>query len=77
LYGFETWSLTLREEHKLRVFENRMPRRIFVYKRDEIRGEWRKLHKGGFHNMHSSPHIIRQIKSRKMGWVGCVARMGE
>jgi hypothetical protein len=66
LYGCETWSLTLREEHRLRVFENRVLRRIFGPERDELTGEWRKLHSGDFHNMYSSPDIIRQIKSRKM-----------
>jgi hypothetical protein len=59
LYGCETWSLTLREEHRLRVFENRVLRRIFGPKRDEITGEWRKLHSGEFHNLYSSPDIIR------------------
>jgi hypothetical protein len=77
LYGCETWSLTLREEHRLRVFENRVLRRIFGPKRDEVTGEHRKLHSGAFHNMHSSPDIIRQIKSRRMRWAGEMARMGE
>jgi hypothetical protein len=62
LYGCETWSLTLREEHRLRVFENRVLRGIFGTKRDEVRGEWRKLHNGELHNLYSSPDIIRQIK---------------
>jgi hypothetical protein len=61
LYGFESWSLTLKEEHRLRVFENRVLRRIFGPKRDEITGEWRKLHNGELHNLYSSPDIIRQI----------------
>jgi hypothetical protein len=77
LYGCKTWSLTLREEHRLRVFENRVLRRIFGPKRDEVMEEWRKLHSGELHNLHSSPDIIRQIKSRKMRWVGHVAHMGE
>jgi hypothetical protein len=77
LYGCETWSLTLREEHRLRVFENRVLRRIFVPKRDEVTGEWRKLHSEGLHNLYSSPDIIRQVKSRRMRWAGYVARMGE
>jgi hypothetical protein len=77
LYGCETWSLTLREEHRLRVFENRVLRRIFGPKRDEITGEWRKLHNGELHNLYLSPDIIRQIKSRRMRWAGHVARMGE
>jgi hypothetical protein len=67
----------MREEHRLRVFENRVLRGIFGPKRDEVTGEWRKLHKGELHNLYSSPDIIRQIKSRKMRWVGHVARMGE
>jgi hypothetical protein len=77
LYGCETWSLTLREEHRLRVFENRVPRRIFGRKRDEVTGEWRKSHNGELHNLYSSPDIIRQIKSRRMTWAGHVARIGE
>jgi hypothetical protein len=76
LYGCETWSLTLREEHRLRVFENRVLRRIFGLKRDEVTREWRKLHNGELHNLCSSPDIIRQIKSRRMSWAGHVARMG-
>jgi hypothetical protein len=77
LYGCETWSLTLREEHKLRVFENRVLRRIFGPKRDEATGEWRKLHNKELHDLYSSPGIIRIIKSRRMRWAGHVARMGE
>jgi hypothetical protein len=73
----ETWSLTLREEHRLRVFENRVPRKIFGPKRDEVPGEWRKLHNGELHNLYSSPNIIRQIKSSRMRWAAYVARMGE
>jgi hypothetical protein len=73
----ETWSLTLREEHRLRVFENRVLRRIFGPTRDEVTGEWRKLHNGEFHNLYSSADIIRQVKSRRMRWAGHVARMGE
>jgi hypothetical protein len=77
LYGCETWSLMLREEHKLRVFENRVLRRIFGPKRDEVTGEWRKLHSEELRNCYSSPDIIRQVKSRRMRWAGHVARMGE
>jgi hypothetical protein len=77
LYVCETWSLTLREGHRLRVFETRVLRRIFGPKRDEVTGEWRKLHNGALHNLYSSPDIIRQIKSRRMRWAGHVARMGE
>jgi hypothetical protein len=76
LYGFETWSLTLREVHRLRVFENRVVRGIFGPKRDEVKGELRKLHNEELHNLYSSPDIIRQIKSRRMRWAGHVARMG-
>jgi hypothetical protein len=77
LYGCETWSLTLREEHRLRVFENRVLRGMIGPKRDEVTGEWRKLHSGELHNLYSSPDIVRQIKSRRMRWAGHVARMGE
>jgi hypothetical protein len=77
LYGCETWSLTLREEHRLRVFENRVLRRIFGPKRDEITGEWRKLHNEELQILYSSTNIIRQMKSRRLRWAGHVARMGE
>jgi hypothetical protein len=77
LYGCETWSLTLRKEHRLRVFENGVLRRIFGPKRDEVTGECRKLHSGELHNLYSSPDIVRQIKSRRVGWAEHVARMGE
>jgi hypothetical protein len=77
LYGCETWSVTLREEHRLRVFENRVLRRIFGPERDKVTGEWRKLHNGELHNLYSSPDIIRQLKSRRMRWAGHVASMGE
>jgi hypothetical protein len=72
LYGCETWSLTVREEHKLRMFENRVLRRIFGPKRDEVTGGWRKLHNEELHNLYSSPYIIRVMR-----WAGHVARMGE
>jgi hypothetical protein len=77
LYGFETWSLTLNEEHRLRVFENRVLRRIFGSKRDEVTGEWRRLHNEELNDLYSSSNIIRVIESRRMRWAGHVARMGE
>ena len=64
LYGCETWSLTLREEHRLRVFENKVLRKIFGAKGDKITGEWRKLHNAELHALYSSPNIIRSYKSR-------------
>ena len=67
MYGCETWSFTLKDERRLSVFENRVLRRIFVPKRDEVTGEWRKLHR----------EVVRVIKSRRMRWSGHVARMGE
>jgi hypothetical protein len=77
LYECETWSLTLREEHSLRVFENTVLRRIFGPKRDEVTGGWRKLHNEELRDLYSSPSIIRIIKARRMRWAGHVARMGE
>ena len=77
LYGCETWSLTLRKEHRLRVFENRVLRRIFGHKRDGVTGEWRKLHNEELNDLYSSPNILRVIKSRRMRWAGHVARMEE
>jgi hypothetical protein len=73
----ETWSLTLREEHRLRVFENKVLRRIYGPKRDEGTGGWRKLHNEELHDLYSSPSIITIIKSRRMRWTGHVVRMGE
>jgi hypothetical protein len=77
LYGCETWSLTLREEHRLRVSENRVLRRIFGPKRDEMTGGWRKLHNEELHGLYSSLSIIRVIKARRIRWAGHVARTGK
>ncbi|KAJ4447597.1 hypothetical protein ANN_09604 [Periplaneta americana] len=77
LYGCETWTLTLREEHRLKVFENKVLRKIFGAKRDEITGEWRKLQNTELHALYSSPDIIRNIKSRRLRWTWHVTRMGE
>ena len=71
------WSLTLREEHRLRVFENRVLRRVFGPKRDDVTGEWRKLHNEELSDLYSLPNIVRVVKSRRMIWAGHVARMGE
>ena len=72
LYGCETWSLTLREERRLRVL-----RRVFGPKRDEVTGEWRKLHNEELSDRYSLPNIVRVVKSRRVRWAGYVARMGE
>jgi hypothetical protein len=72
LYGCETWTLTLREERRLRVFENRVLRRIFGQKRDEVTVEWRKHHNEELHNLYSSPNIVWVIISRRK-WVGHIA----
>jgi hypothetical protein len=77
LYGCETWSVTLREENRLRAFENRVLRRILGPKRDEVTGKWRKLHNEELRDLYSSASKIRKIKSRGMRWEGHVARMGE
>jgi hypothetical protein len=76
LYGCETWSLTLGEDHRLRVFKNRVLRKIFVPKSEED-GSWRKLHNDELHSLYSSPNIVRVIKSKRMRWAGHVARVGE
>jgi hypothetical protein len=75
-YECETWSLTLREEHRLRVLENRVLRKIFGPIRKED-GSWRKLHNDELHNLYYSPNIVKVIKSRRMRWAGHVACMGE
>jgi hypothetical protein len=67
----------LREERRLRVFENRVLRKVFGPKRDEVTGEWRKLHKEELNYLYSLPNIVRVVKSRRMRWAGHVARMGE
>jgi hypothetical protein len=77
LYGCETWFLTSREEHRLRMFENRILRRIFGPKRDEVTGEWRKLHSEELHILYSFLNIIRNNKSRRIRWAGHVTCMGE
>ena len=77
LYRCETWSLTLWEERKLRVFENMVLRRIFGPKRDEVTGEWRRLLNKELNDLYCSPNIVRVIKWRRMRWAGHVARMGE
>ena len=77
LYGCETWSPTLREERRLRLFENRVLRRIFETKRDEIKGEWRKQHNEELNDLYTSPNIFWVIKSRIRRWAGNVAYMGE
>jgi hypothetical protein len=71
LYGFEIWSLILREERSLRVFENRVLRRLFGPKRDDVTGEWRKLHNEELSDLYSLPKIVRVVKSRRMRWCAC------
>jgi hypothetical protein len=77
LYGCESSSLTSKEEHRLRVPENRVLRRVFGLKRDEMMGGWKKLHNEEVHNPYSSPRIIRLIKSRRIKWAGHVEHMGK
>jgi hypothetical protein len=77
LYGYETWSLTLREENILRVLENWVLRKIFGLKRDDAPGGWRKLHNEELHNFYSSANIIKMIKSRRMRVTGSIVRIGE
>jgi hypothetical protein len=76
LYGCVTWSLTLREERRLRVYENRVLR-VFGSKRGEVTGEWRKLHNEELNDLYSSPNIVRVVKLRRMRWAGHVARTGD
>jgi hypothetical protein len=76
LYGCEIWSLTLGEEHRLRVFENGVLKGIFGPKREED-GSWRELHNDDLHSLYPSPNIVRVIKSRRMRWAGHESRMGE
>ena len=75
LYGCETWSLTLRKERRLRVFENRVLRRLFGPKRDQVTGEWRKLHNEEISDLYSLPDIVRVVKLRRMSQAGHVERM--
>jgi hypothetical protein len=77
LYGCETWSVTLREEYRLRVFENRVLRRMFGPQRDEVTGGWGEVHNKGLHNLYSSPSFTREINSRRMRWTEHVACMGK
>jgi len=77
VYGYETWSLTLGEERNLRVFGNIVLRRIFGPRRDEVTGEWRRLHKEKLNYLYSSPNIVRVIKWRRIRWAGHVARVVE
>jgi hypothetical protein len=77
LYGCETWSIALREEHRLRVFENKVLRRILGPKMGEVTGEWWELYNEERHVLYSFPKIIRQMKSRRMKWAGHVTHMGE
>jgi hypothetical protein len=77
LYGYETWCLKLREEHRFKVSENMVLRRILEPKRDEVTGSWRKRQNEDLHNLYSQSSIIKMIKSRRMIWAGHVARMGK
>ena len=77
MHGCETWSLTLREERRLRVFENRVLRKVFGPKRVEVTGEWRKLHNEELNDSYSLPNIVRLVKWRRIRWTGHVARMGK
>ena len=77
MYGCEIWSLTLREESRLRVLENRVLRKLFGPKRDGVTVGWRKPHNEELNDLYSSPNFVQVIKSRRMRWAGHVARMGD
>jgi hypothetical protein len=77
LFGCETWSMTLWEQHRVRVLENRVLRRISISKRYKVTGKWRKLHNNYLHDLYSSPSVIKMTKSRRIRWVGSVARGGR
>ena len=77
LYGCETWSLTFREERKMRVFENMVLRRIFGPRRDEVTGEWMRLHNEELNDLYSSPNIVREIEKNEMGWACSAYGLGE
>ena len=77
LYGCATWSFTLREERRLRVFENRLLRRILGPMRDEVPGDWRELHNEELNDLHCSSNMVRVIKLRRMTWAGHVGRRGD
>ena len=77
LYGCETWSLTLGEEPRLMVFENRVLRRVFGPKSDEVTEEWRILHNEELGDLYYLPNVVRVVKSRRMRWAGHVAPMGR
>ena len=77
MFGCEIWTLTLREERKLRLFVYMVLRRIFVPRRDEVRREWRRLHNEELNDLNSSPKILRVIKLKRMRWAGHVGRMGD
>ena len=77
LHGCESWSTTLADEQKLRVFENKVLRKIYGPKRDEMTGEWRRLHNEELHGLYDSPDVVRIMKSRRLRWSDHVARMRE